>query len=173
MCNPQFFQNYDNFQDINWNQNKVSWCIIENDHNFERSEDRATLFLKWTDLNTNIKKIFWKNYNQTYVNFHFKLHVCILFRYIYNFRLEQNAISTVTSKFSVLSLTRNARGRHFNSNENVPKHICYSHWANGAKIGWFPLGNGVCLIMKEVPSDFPIWQLKNVTTIIFSNHKTY
>ena len=26
------------------NQNKVSWCYIENDHNFERNEDRATVF---------------------------------------------------------------------------------------------------------------------------------
>ena len=30
----------------------------------------------------------------------------------------------------------------------------------GLEIGWFPLGNGVCLIMKKVPSDSPIWQLK-------------
>ena len=30
----------------------------------------------------------------------------------------------------------------------------------GLKMGWFPLGNGVCLIMKKVPSDSPIWQLK-------------
>ena len=30
----------------------------------------------------------------------------------------------------------------------------------GLKIGWFPMGNGVCLIMKKVPSDSPIWQLK-------------
>ena len=27
-------------------------------------------------------------------------------------------------------------------------------------MGWFPLGNGVCLIMKKAPSDSPIWQLK-------------
>ena len=42
-------------------------------------------------------------------------------------------------------------------------------WANvsatpigqtGLKMGWFPLGNGVCLIMKKAPSDSPIWQLK-------------
>ena len=30
----------------------------------------------------------------------------------------------------------------------------------GLEMGWFPLGNGVCLIMKKVPSDSPIWQLK-------------
>ena len=29
---------------ISWNQNKVSWCVIENDHDFERTEDRATDF---------------------------------------------------------------------------------------------------------------------------------
>ena len=30
----------------------------------------------------------------------------------------------------------------------------------GWKWGWFPLGNGVCLIMKKATSDSPIWQLK-------------
>ena len=35
---------------ISWNQNKVGWCIIENDNNFERTEDRATVFLKWMDF---------------------------------------------------------------------------------------------------------------------------
>ena len=30
----------------------------------------------------------------------------------------------------------------------------------GLKMGWFPLGNDVCLIMKKAPSDSPIWQLK-------------
>ena len=30
----------------------------------------------------------------------------------------------------------------------------------GLKMGCFPLGNGVCLIMKKAPSDSPIWQLK-------------
>ena len=30
----------------------------------------------------------------------------------------------------------------------------------GLKMGWFPLGNGLCLIMKMAPSDSPIWQLK-------------
>ena len=37
---PHFFQNCGHFQyHINWHQNKVSWCYIENDHNFERNED--------------------------------------------------------------------------------------------------------------------------------------
>jgi hypothetical protein len=30
----------------------------------------------------------------------------------------------------------------------------------GLKTGWFPLGNGVCLIMKKAPSDSPFCQLK-------------
>ena len=30
----------------------------------------------------------------------------------------------------------------------------------GLKMGWFPLGNGVCFIMKKAPSDSPIWHLK-------------
>ena len=36
---------------FNWNRNKVSWCIIENDHSFEQNEDRVTVFLKWTGFN--------------------------------------------------------------------------------------------------------------------------
>ena len=32
------------------NQNKVSWCCIENDNDFEKNEDRATGLLKWTDF---------------------------------------------------------------------------------------------------------------------------
>ena len=48
---PQFFQNCGHLQyNISWNHNKVSWCIIENDHNFERTEDRATVIWKWTDF---------------------------------------------------------------------------------------------------------------------------
>ena len=35
---------------FNWKQNKVSWRIIENDHNFEQNEDHVTVFLKWTDF---------------------------------------------------------------------------------------------------------------------------
>ena len=31
-------------------QNKVSWCIIGNDHNFERTEDCNHVFLNWTDF---------------------------------------------------------------------------------------------------------------------------
>ena len=34
--------------------NKVSWCIIENDHNFEKTEDRATVFIKWMDFRSKI-----------------------------------------------------------------------------------------------------------------------
>ena len=30
----------------------------------------------------------------------------------------------------------------------------------GLEVGWFPFGNGVCLIMKKAPFDSPIWQLK-------------
>ena len=37
---------------ISWNQNKVNWCIIENDHNFERNENPAIVFLKWTDFSS-------------------------------------------------------------------------------------------------------------------------
>ena len=44
----------------------------------------------------------------------------------------------------------------------------------GLKMGWFPLGNGVYLIMKKAPSDGPIWQLKKREFLLpFSNHKTY
>ena len=43
---PRFFQNCGHFQYNQLNQNKVSWCYIENDHNFERNDDRATVFLK-------------------------------------------------------------------------------------------------------------------------------
>ena len=39
-----FFQSCDRFQ------YKISWCCIENDYNFERNEDRATVFLKRTDF---------------------------------------------------------------------------------------------------------------------------
>ena len=51
MRDPHFFQNCGNFQySVSWHQNKVSWCYAENDHNFERYGDRATVFLKWTDF---------------------------------------------------------------------------------------------------------------------------
>ena len=50
--NLHFFQNCGHFQNnISCHQNKVSWCYIENDHNFERNEDCATVFLKRTDFN--------------------------------------------------------------------------------------------------------------------------
>ena len=35
---------------ISWHQNKISWCYSETYHNFERIEDRAIVFLKWTDF---------------------------------------------------------------------------------------------------------------------------
>ena len=48
-----FFQNCGHFQYyISWLCFDVSWCCIENDYNFERNEDRATVFLKWADFNT-------------------------------------------------------------------------------------------------------------------------
>ena len=43
MHNPHFFQKCCHFR---WNQNKVS----KNDNTFERNEDCATVFLKWTDF---------------------------------------------------------------------------------------------------------------------------
>ena len=58
LSDPQLFQNCDLFQYyVSLNQNKVSWCIIENDPNFERNEDRATVFIKWTDLVTILKAL--------------------------------------------------------------------------------------------------------------------
>ena len=44
------------------NQNKVSWCNIniENDNNFERNEDRTTVFLKWTDFSI-LMNLLWEN----------------------------------------------------------------------------------------------------------------
>ena len=51
MSDPQLFQNCDLFQYyVSLNQNKVSWCIIEKNKNFERTEDCANVFLKWTDF---------------------------------------------------------------------------------------------------------------------------
>ena len=35
---------------LSWHQKKVSWSYIEKYHNFKRNEDRATVFLKWTDF---------------------------------------------------------------------------------------------------------------------------
>ena len=51
MRDPHFFQNCGSFQyNISWFCFDVSWCCIENYHNFERIEDHATVFLKWTDF---------------------------------------------------------------------------------------------------------------------------
>ena len=36
---------------------KVSWSYIENDHKFERTEDRATLIITWTHFRTDLGKI--------------------------------------------------------------------------------------------------------------------
>ena len=33
-----------------------SWCCNENDNDFERNEDRATVFLKWMDFRCSLKK---------------------------------------------------------------------------------------------------------------------
>ena len=44
MRDSWFTQNYEN-------QNKVSWCFIENDHIFEWTEDSATVFLNLSDFN--------------------------------------------------------------------------------------------------------------------------
>ena len=61
MRNPHFFQNHCHFQ------YNISWCCIENDNNFERNEDRANGFLKWTHFSSLAKsstrpernKIWW------------------------------------------------------------------------------------------------------------------
>ena len=56
MRNPHFFQKCFHFC---WNQNKVS----VNDNFFERNEDCATAFLKWTDFNRNTyHDIIWKHH---------------------------------------------------------------------------------------------------------------
>ena len=47
---------------FNWNQNKVSWCIIENDHNFEQNEDLVTVFLKWMDFNGSLQYYYFLNF---------------------------------------------------------------------------------------------------------------
>ena len=44
---PHFFQNYGSYQyNISWNY-----------HNFERNEDRATVFLKWTNFNDSFSQV--------------------------------------------------------------------------------------------------------------------
>jgi hypothetical protein len=50
---------------MSWNQNKVSLCYIENDHNFESTEDGATVFWKWTDFRIkNNSKAYDREINQ-------------------------------------------------------------------------------------------------------------
>ena len=46
-CNPQFYQNYDHFNNTSTEiKSKVSCCTIENDHNFDKTEYHATVFLE-------------------------------------------------------------------------------------------------------------------------------
>ena len=66
--------------EINWPlvhveiKTKVSWCYIENYHNFERNEDHATVFLKWMDFSLSGQKFFahfleeWKTPKKTFLN---------------------------------------------------------------------------------------------------------
>ena len=42
----------------------------------------------------------------------------------------------------------------------ILQRIYYSIGQMGLEMRWFPLSNGVCLIMKKALSDSPIWQLK-------------
>ena len=61
MRDPEFFQNYDHFYKyISWLCLNFSWCYIENGHNFERTEDRATVFLKWMDFSRLHLFLAWK-----------------------------------------------------------------------------------------------------------------
>ena len=39
-------------------QYKISWCYSENYHNFERNEDRETVFLKWTNFSCSLQNAF-------------------------------------------------------------------------------------------------------------------
>ena len=59
MRDPHFFQNCGSFQyNISW----LCFDFSEKYHNFERNEDRATVFLKWTDFSHFILKfIFWED----------------------------------------------------------------------------------------------------------------
>ena len=78
MRDPHFFQNCGHFQyNISWHQNKVSCCYIENDHNFERNEDRATVFLKvllehfWRRIKKRVSTFFFISPEQSIKNFNF------------------------------------------------------------------------------------------------------
>ena len=51
------------------------------------------------------------------------------------------------------------KGRH-SSREGSSNVSATPIGQTGLEMGWFPLANGVCLIMQKVPSDSPIWQLK-------------
>ena len=77
---PQLFQNCVIFDvhNINWNQIKISWCIIKNDHYFERTEDRATVFWNWTDFSIQLKSLHFILIEKKNVSFSYKIS-CILF----------------------------------------------------------------------------------------------
>ena len=58
MCNPQFFQKCCHFR---W----LWFDFRKNDNTFERNEDCATVFLKWTDFRivfSSLSFVFWKNW---------------------------------------------------------------------------------------------------------------
>ena len=64
------------------NQNKVSWCCIENDNDFERNEDRATVFLKWTDFSLKFPKVprpRFRIFLKTHCSVHLYRPVLVLF----------------------------------------------------------------------------------------------
>ena len=54
MRNPHFFQKCCHFR---W----LCFDFSKNDNTFERNEDCATVFLKWTDFRKDFVKIFWNN----------------------------------------------------------------------------------------------------------------
>ena len=61
------------------NQHIVSWCYIENDYNFERNEDRATVFLKWTDF----RRVLSRSWNESSkVEFNFESYKIYLLQSI-------------------------------------------------------------------------------------------
>ena len=61
--------------------------LVENDHNFEQNEDRATVILKWTDFNINI----FSNFS-SYKSFSRSLGQLFLTLGLKQF-LKQNALS--------------------------------------------------------------------------------
>ena len=59
-----------------WNQNKVSWCIIENFYSFEQNEDGITEFLKQTVFSYDLNLLSW---NITSMNFHKDFNPILLY----------------------------------------------------------------------------------------------